>query len=845
MTQQFIDLGITIPYTFFEGYTPSISKDYMNYRHPVHPETDTMLCCMRSHAGALHQYITHFPDKEFVLILEDDVSLLRKFEADLTVVIELFKKNITEIDFISLGYSPNSKGNHESTASENILYWGRNNRHEPIWGAMAYIVKRSAAIDMARVLHRPTSKELSDSMERFIKEERKGVYNSAKLLRNQSDVVMTIGWKHAFVFPMMAIEFPIESIISPGRIHAANGYWDSVWSVGKRRKEEFYSLPPPSAAHTNIGKPDSIKEYNQAIGIITGDTSLFSNGLIQNAYFLYEVFTRLGHTCHLLSYNKSYTKLDYNDIPIRTISEDDAVFRVSDYKMIITVAMGITESMYKKCKAVGVRVIGFICGNSMFMNLGDFTSNPPTNVVIGKERPVDELWIIGAYDFMKSYLELLRGAPARLVPHLWSPRLLEAVAEERFKKPASALVYNPATHTANQCEIIILEPNVNIVKTGLIPLMAAERAFLDAKDLINEVYLFNYPEENKHVEAIVGNLTVKSKVRKFKSLHIGNILTHFNEKGTMPIFVCHQLYNGWNYLYYELMYYGYPFIHNSPLMKEYGYYYNEFDIEGCARQIRLAHETHNRVVGSKMARARAYLDTIDPLGEESGRAWKRLLEDSMPPRISSKQSFDTILPLGCHCNISFLLKHLGLKKETTLFEWFQSDSLTAINDTLQVINWSTPNTELISKANATEIKLHHKDLVSSHYTLDEFKPIFIRRAKRFYETMKSKDNILFIRMNVSCFQTSLAEIEQFRSIIKSLRGDTSTMKFMLISTVLKEEDFVPIRHEWVIHRFILRSEVNDPIMKEDIRIQHTVKAFLTDAGYQPSNELFETETEPA
>ena len=175
------------------------------------------------------------------------------------------------------------------------------------------------------------------------------------------------------------------------------------------------------------------------IGIITGDTGLFSNGLIQNAYFLHEVFTKLGHSCQLLSYSTTNVILEHVGIPVRTISDDPSLFNVSDYKTIVTVATGITQSMYAKCKANRVSVVGFICGNSMFMNLVDFTAEPPRNAVIGKERPVDALWIIGAYDFMKAYLELLRGAPATLVPHLWSPRLLEAVVIERFKKPISSL----------------------------------------------------------------------------------------------------------------------------------------------------------------------------------------------------------------------------------------------------------------------------------------------------------------------------------------------------------------------------------------------------------------------
>lgn len=368
----------------------------------------------------------------------------------------------------------------------------------------------------------------------------------------------------------------------------------------------------------------------RVIGIITKPARLFGSGLVQNAYFLYDVYRHLGHVCTLLSYDSSYTTFEFEKIPIRTISDDEAVFKVSDYKALITVAMGVTPALYKKCKDHGVRVIGFLCGNSLMMHLEDFRMSSPSNTVIGKEHPVDELWLLESFAFMKSYVELLRGAPARTVPHLWSPRLLENTVVEQQKKPTSSLVYNPVLHSGSQIELLILEPNINIVKTALIPLMASERVFLDAKDLINEVYVFNYPTENKNVEAIVSNLNVKSKLRKFKNLPISEILTHFNAKNTMPVFVCHQLYNEWNYLYYELMYFGYPFVHNSTLLKEYGYYYNEFDIDGCARQICAAHERHNHIMSSKMARARAYLDTIDPREAESGHVWSQLLANAIP-----------------------------------------------------------------------------------------------------------------------------------------------------------------------------------------------------------------------
>ena len=42
-----------------------------------------------------------------------------------------------------------------------------------------------------------------------------------------------------------------------------------------------------------------------------------------------------------------------------------------------------------------------------------------------------------------------------------------------------------------------------------------------------------------------------------------------------------------------------------------------------------------------------------------------------------------IIPLGEHCNITFLNQSLGLKKATSLFEYFESGSL---QDITNIIN---------------------------------------------------------------------------------------------------------------------------------------------------------------
>ena len=46
--------------------------------------------------------------------------------------------------------------------------------------------------------------------------------------------------------------------------------------------------------------------------------------------------------------------------------------------------------------------------------------------------------------------------------------------------------------------------------------------------------------------------------------------------------VVHHWENGLNYLYYDVLYGGYPLIHNSEFLKDVGYYFDAFDVQSGA-----------------------------------------------------------------------------------------------------------------------------------------------------------------------------------------------------------------------------------------------------------------------
>jgi hypothetical protein len=61
----------------------------------------------------------------------------------------------------------------------------------------------------------------------------------------------------------------------------------------------------------------------------------------------------------------------------------------------------------------------------------------------------------------------------------------------------------------------------------------------------------------------------------------------------MDILICHQLLNPLNYIYLDVAYMGYPVLHNAPMCKDLGYYYEGSDTKDGAKQLNWILENHD------------------------------------------------------------------------------------------------------------------------------------------------------------------------------------------------------------------------------------------------------------
>lgn len=368
-----------------------------------------------------------------------------------------------------------------------------------------------------------------------------------------------------------------------------------------------------------------LRKKKKAGLLIHCGTPIFANGIIQNAYFMVECFKQLGIETTLLTTEDKCDVLDFKKLPIKKLSKNELEFDPTEYHTIITVTRGIPKDLYTYLKSHKIAVVAFICGNTIMHAQEDFVRGPLGGVLatVGKGSCVDEAWVIPSYEHSLDYIETVRGVPAFIVPHLWSPEIMITHAKELLHVDEKALLYNLAVHTGKKIEIIIMEPNIALFKNAWVPLIASDKFYHEHPDLVEFVYVFNFPDYPSSW-SMADNCYLGSKLRRFKRLSITEIMHKFNTYETIPIFLSHQLYNSLNYLYYEILYFGYPLIHNSPDLDGCGYYYPEHNLKLCCEQIMNAYKNHNKQLDTYIEKSRNYLRRVDPYNKEVCNRWDEM-----------------------------------------------------------------------------------------------------------------------------------------------------------------------------------------------------------------------------
>jgi len=360
--------------------------------------------------------------------------------------------------------------------------------------------------------------------------------------------------------------------------------------------------------------------------------SIWTNGIKQNVLMLVHMLKmseKNYEVCILNSYDVDFTERPgyLKDIDIYHF---DAKFMEMD--LLIVMGAQIHDTKLREFKEYGdKRVIAYKCGNNYMISVENilFKENDKTKK-FQYEREYDEIWYIPQQHESNSGLyKTLYRTNAIIIPFIWSERFLhEAIVEIHKGYEKGTYKKDWQYEIGKEKKILgIMEPNINLIKFCLIPALIAEESYRGeiGKNHIDKLRITNANKvkENKEFLSMIStfDLYTDGKVTAESRYQTAYILTQH-----LDVLISHQVANPLNYLYLDAAYLGYPVLHNAPLVKDLGYYYEDGDTIEGAKQLDYILTEHDKNIEAYDERNDKVLQRYHISNKDIIETYDRLIE---------------------------------------------------------------------------------------------------------------------------------------------------------------------------------------------------------------------------
>jgi hypothetical protein len=315
-----------------------------------------------------------------------------------------------------------------------------------------------------------------------------------------------------------------------------------------------------------------------ATGLIE-ESALFQNGLHQNTLTLYTLLEGLGFICHCLVEKPGAFVPGYRFLEPETYLTSMNTYRVKAY---IEIGLTLDVAFRTLLQRKGARTVKLYLGNVLNIDTETVTQTPGLHFTHHVAGGLSEIWTSPHYTMNLPYLLGLNGLSwghGRLVPYVWDPKWIQGL---RPWAPSS---------TWTQTDIVIMEPNISFQKSSLYPILLVKAFAKGCPEWKGRLIVQNsgrLVESKWFREQIVPSLQIPvvwNERSPFRTIL---------EENPSAVFVSHQLTNDYNYLILELMYLGYPVLHNSAKWAPYGYSWSVDSWLPSLRTLRMALEHHSQ-----------------------------------------------------------------------------------------------------------------------------------------------------------------------------------------------------------------------------------------------------------
>jgi hypothetical protein len=323
------------------------------------------------------------------------------------------------------------------------------------------------------------------------------------------------------------------------------------------------------------------------------DATLYLNGLTQNIVILYDLFEAMGYKSWLLQYTGDSSEKREFLHKYRTIVPKDIITQGMPVFTFIEIGMSVDTATRSYLRSVGAKIVKLYLGN--ILNIDIETSQNFSNMffshhIVGE---IDEIWTSPHYFQHIDYSASLNRTDinrARIAPYVWDPCFVSQYGTKE------QLEWRPLKDW-RETDMVIMDPNISFQKCYFYPLLLAEAFYKRYPEWRGRIHIINGDRIKIQMNAMNFVLDGMSLHRDKKLVLHGrknfhNILTDHPSS----CFITHQWNNDFNYMTLELLYCGYPVLHNSEGWSQFGYHYdiNKWDV--AIETLKTALSSHNELL---------------------------------------------------------------------------------------------------------------------------------------------------------------------------------------------------------------------------------------------------------
>lgn len=368
------------------------------------------------------------------------------------------------------------------------------------------------------------------------------------------------------------------------------------------------------------------------------ESNLYANGLFQNVFVLYRMFDAMGYA-PILIVNAKPTTLE--DIPgplraCRTIVTED-LLRQPMQNLAAMIEIGMSMDVYVRefVKMSGGKLIKLYLGNILNIDIETPLFYPTHNFahhVVGK---VDEILVSPHYGQHAEYAAHINhvvpkagvdGRPdleALIGPYVWDPSILT-------RNGTQNLAWRPAAGPEEEV-FVVMEPNISFQKSSIVPLLGLERWYRAGKAagrnwkgkvvVINGDRLSFVPHFVENVKPYL-ELFADDRVDLQERNDVVSVMREF----PAATFVLHNVNNEFNYMTLELLWAGFPVVHNAPSWAPFGYSYAGSNLEELSVQAEAARSKHAERQETYRAHAQMVAWRHSPYNPDVQAVWEKILK---------------------------------------------------------------------------------------------------------------------------------------------------------------------------------------------------------------------------